>query len=372
MSEKLFITTNVKVFMRFRGSLIERIAEENEVYLAGEQANIVGSSKVIPLNIYLSHDPRKILLTLVGIFKLTIFVLKKRKSIQLYSTFFLPTMISLFLSTFISKGVVIFIDGLGFSFTTRVKSRLRLRKFFRSSSIIIYRVFRKNIKKVIVLNPADYSICNKIFKISKRKIYQINSVGVDLEKYSFATRCLDENKVVKLGFAGRLHADKGIETLNEAYSELHRYSTLSFSLNIAGESSNNLSGRVLDLSEKNNVIFDGFVNLSTWLSKVDILILPSFREGSSVVLAEALVSGCPVVVANSPGCRHFINKFNLVFGFQVGNVQSLQEAILKCIRFTQDEKSWEALVQNEQWKVNSFFDREKIDAKLIEIIKNSK
>ena len=31
----------------------------------------------------------------------------------------------------------------------------------------------------------------------------------------------------------------------------------------------------------------------------------------------------------------------------------------------------EALVQNEQWEVNSFFDREKIDAELIAIIKNS-
>ena len=37
------------------------------------------------------------------------------------------------------------------------------------------------------------------------------------------------------------------------------------------------------------------------------------------------MSGCPVVVAYSPGCRHFINKFNLPFDLIADEDQSVHK-----------------------------------------------
>ncbi|HWL95415.1 MAG TPA: glycosyltransferase [Phycisphaerae bacterium] len=49
-------------------------------------------------------------------------------------------------------------------------------------------------------------------------------------------------------------------------------------------------------------------NVTGWLKAADLLLFPSFTEGSPNVLLEALAVGCPVVAGDNPACAELIRR----------------------------------------------------------------
>lgn len=55
------------------------------------------------------------------------------------------------------------------------------------------------------------------------------------------------------------------------------------------------------------VLLPGFQeDVRPWLAAADLFVLPSYREGLSLALLEALAMGLPVVTTDAPGCRHAV------------------------------------------------------------------
>ena len=78
-----------------------------------------------------------------------------------------------------------------------------------------------------------------------------------------------------------------------------------------GEFSKN---ELIGLKKNINIIFSGYQkNLSKLFRKTSIVCLPSYNEGLSKSLIEALFMKIPIVTSNVPGCRELVKNYKTGF-----------------------------------------------------------
>lgn len=111
--------------------------------------------------------------------------------------------------------------------------------------------------------------------------------------------------VVVFGFIGRATADKGVDTLVEAF----RHTTVDRSTLLAlvgpPDATDPLSeATVRAIKGDERIRHVGFVpDLRTWLHAMDVLVLPTRREGLPNVLLEAGAIGLSAITTTATGCR---------------------------------------------------------------------
>lgn len=108
-----------------------------------------------------------------------------------------------------------------------------------------------------------------------------------------------------LGFAGRLVRDKGISELLSAWNEI-RDEFPDTLLLIAGEPEqrNALDVAILEqLKRDERIVLIGWrSDMATFYSAIDILVLPSYREGLPTVVLEAAAMQVPTIAFEAVGC----------------------------------------------------------------------
>ncbi len=203
-------------------------------------------------------------------------------------------------------------------------------------------------KKVIVVSPTlkTHAENRKILTPGKGHVIGNGSCnGIDLHSFSHNSTTADSAAQLKnglgltgnnivIGFVGRLSKDKGIEILFDAFNELTKeYPTLR--LVIAGPlvEENPFSKHLLSqLYHDENVMYTGkLYDVTPVYAILDILILPSLREGFPNVLIEAAAMEVAVVASDIPGCRDALNPgINGEF-FEKGNPKALVTVLKKLI-----------------------------------------
>src|SRR5256714_9769349 len=105
-------------------------------------------------------------------------------------------------------------------------------------------------------------------------------------------------------YLGTLEPRKNITTLIEAYVQLRKTYAIREKLVLAGGKGwlyDAIFERVQQLSLETEVIFPGFVadaEQRLWYAAASAFVYPSLYEGFGIPVAEALVSGIPVVTSN--------------------------------------------------------------------------
>ena len=103
-------------------------------------------------------------------------------------------------------------------------------------------------------------------------------------------------------FTGRLHPQKNLPTLLEAWAEVAARSTASLVLVGDGPDRAGLESRCQDLNISHCVLFAGPVDdPAEHLRAADVFVLPSVAEGMSNSLLEAMATGLPCVASNIGG-----------------------------------------------------------------------
>ncbi len=103
---------------------------------------------------------------------------------------------------------------------------------------------------------------------------------------------------LRVGFLGKLHPSKGVALVLEAARSL---SGSRFAFHIAGTGAPGYRTE-LAAGAGDNVTFEGFVESSEFLPRVDVLAVPSLvNESSAMVLYEAMAHGVPVVASARGG-----------------------------------------------------------------------
>lgn len=173
---------------------------------------------------------------------------------------------------------------------------------------------------------------------------QGSSHGVDVEHYARTSTYppLDPATILHLndkgtdlivGFVGRLHPDKGIDTLIDA-THLIRADGSSIKLIIVGSD----EGADFDLSEnfKGDMLKVGHVNdTRPYYAAMDVLVLPSLREGFPNAVLEAAAMSVPAIVSNGTGVVDSVIDGETGIIVPVGDSRALAQAIL--VLATNDE-----------------------------------
>lgn len=170
---------------------------------------------------------------------------------------------------------------------------------------------------LITINNEDYERAKKKFYM--KKLVKIPGVGIDLEKYGCIRETreekrkeleVDDNTIVLLS-VGELIERKNHTTVIKAIAKLKEKTNVKIKYFIAGKGALEDTYRQLisNLHIEQEVILLGFRNdISELCEASDIFILPSFQEGLSVALMEAMASGLPCIVSDIRGNNDLIQE----------------------------------------------------------------
>ncbi len=156
--------------------------------------------------------------------------------------------------------------------------------------------------------------------------------GVSLNKYK--NRNLVYKKKKQILFFGRIHKKKGLDLLLDVIKELPDDYFDEFSFDITGPGLTKdiikLKKTIKTFSLEKKVTYNSAIygnDKIQYLNKFDVFLLPSFEEGDSIALKEALSSYLPVIISKQ--CRlDIIEKYNAGIIIQT-NHKSLYDALIK-------------------------------------------
>ncbi len=139
-------------------------------------------------------------------------------------------------------------------------------------------------------------------------------------------------KEFDLIYVGRLEKEKAVEDLIFIVENLlKKYPNIRLVIIGNGYEENNLKNLVNRLGLNKNIIFTGFIsNVSEYLQKSKIFVIPSKNEGIPNVVLEAYECGLPVVSNNFLGVEEVV--LNNITGFVVKDRKQMNKKVLELIK----------------------------------------
>lgn len=158
----------------------------------------------------------------------------------------------------------------------------------------------------------EYAVSEGLYKADKAAIIgNGGTIGVDLKKYDLTKK--DAYKVEvqemypvlkdKIVFCsvGRLSRDKGSFELLEAFLQLSK-ERKDVALLMVGPEEDVLPTHLVRAKEQETIIFTGNTSeVQKYMAACDVLVHPSYREGFSMVIQEAMAMELAVVTTDIPG-----------------------------------------------------------------------
>lgn len=205
--------------------------------------------------------------------------------------------------------------------------------------------------------------CDRISSVSQALAQAAASIGIPLSSIAVIPNGVDTDRFrpsdgprepVVL-FVGNLIKIKGVAYLLEAFSKIGS-DYPSYRLVIVGDGPERefLEKQTADLGLAGRVSFLGSLpphEVSNWMQRSKILALPSFQEGLSAVVLEALASGTPVVATHVGGNPESISP-DVGLLVPPGDSSVLAKAIAVLLG---DEDRWSAMSESARAKAETHY-----------------
>lgn len=187
----------------------------------------------------------------------------------------------------------------------------------------------------------------KVFDKSKKEAYK----AAVIEKYPIL-----QNRFV-FGFVGRMDRDKGTNELFSSFLKLHqKYSNVGL-LFIGPE--DKITGIDISLyqaiKDSGAAVFTGLTSeVPQYISAIDVLVHPSYREGFSMVIQQAMAMEIAVVTTNIPGPSEVIEENVSGLLAEAKDSESLAQAMEK---FLQDNVLRSSMAHEGYNRARKLFER---------------
>ncbi len=226
----------------------------------------------------------------------------------------------------------------------------------------------KNADFIIVTNPY---IKEYFEKIIAKKIEFIPG-SIKSENFAFSQKHRDEirnelgiqTNTNVVGFIGRLAPEKNLFNLISSFAEAQKnHQNLLLILVGAGMLEAKLKRFVLQKGIEDKVKFCGMRNdIQKVLSSLDIFVLPSFTEGLSVALLEAMTCERAIICSNIPANQQLVIHQKEGLLINPNSIQELKKAILQ---LSMDESYRREIGKNAKTKAIQY-DEELIFPKILQ------
>lgn len=187
---------------------------------------------------------------------------------------------------------------------------------------------------LITINQEDYAFAKK--KMKAQHIKYVPGVGADVQKFGKTTvdraskrkeLGIPENATLLLS-VGELNKNKNHETVIRAIADTDIYYVIAGK----GDLQKHLQTVIDELGMTERVKFLGFRNdIAELCVASDVFVFPSFREGLSMALMEAMASGLPCAVSKIRGNTDLIDENGGVL-FNPHSVEECKDAILSLLQ----------------------------------------
>jgi len=165
----------------------------------------------------------------------------------------------------------------------------------------------------------DFAVEEGLYKREKASVIgDGGTVGIDLSQFDVTLKESNKEEVLRqypqlkeklvFCFVGRLNRDKGVYELLECFLRLSRERDDVALLQI-GDMESDLPERLQEARSHPNVVLTGWTNeVPKYISASDVLVHPSYREGFSMVIQQAMAMELPVVTTDIPGPSEVIEN----------------------------------------------------------------
>ena len=335
----LLISNSFWYFYNFRYDLIQTLLKNNyEIYLVAPYDKYINKFKnkgINCINWYVkshSTNPLKELFTLVQLVKIIKSIDAKIVANFTIKASLYGTIACRFLKF---KNIHNFFTGRGH---IHINKDIFNKFLVKITNFIYYISLKETNIKCIFQNEQDmeYYIRKKI--INSKNIYLIQGSGIDTDYFKNKREKEKSSKKYKtrLLFASRLTKEKGVEELIDAFDILSK-KKINFELLLAGIIDKNNKSCISDeyirkISKAKNLNYLGHVdNIKSLLDSIDILVLPSWREGFSRILLEAGSMETGLISYDVPGCNKIIQHLKTGLLVKPHDIKSLSLSIEKMI-----------------------------------------
>ncbi|MGP4951612.1 glycosyltransferase family 4 protein, partial [Psychrobacter sp. T6-1] len=230
----------------------------------------------------------------------------------------------------------ILLSGLGYTFQEVEESGRRSR--FQKLVHGLYQQALSKSTKVFFQNPDDLNLFKTLNLLGENTpAIVVNGSGVDVADFSVLPFPQDDAGQIKPSFLliARLLKDKGVVEYVEAAKIIkQQYPAAEFHL--VGWIDENPAA--IDQAQLDEWVETGIVNYWGKLDDVRpaiaasaIYVLPSYREGTSRSVLEAMAMGRPIITTDAPGCRETVVEGSNGYLVPVKSVGELAEAMEKLI-----------------------------------------
>lgn len=167
------------------------------------------------------------------------------------------------------------------------------------------------------------------------------TIGVDLNVFNiekreeYKTQVLQEYPVLQgktvFGYVGRIETDKGISELLSAFIKADNPDYALLLIGKFDELRSDIEPSLLAKAKSmKNIIFHGFTReVPKYMSAMDILVHPTYREGFSMVIQQAMAMGCAIITTNVPGPSEVIEEGKSGLLVPDHTIDELSEAMIR-------------------------------------------
>ena len=202
------------------------------------------------------------------------------------------------------------VAGMGYVFTSRdLKARL-LRPLVRT---LLRAALGGGDARLILQNPDDVALFDEAGLVDPTRVRLIRGSGVDCSRFLARDAAVrDPTKPLRVLLAARLLWDKGLAEFVESARQL-RGEGRAIDFLLAGDPD---PGNPADVPEEvvRGWDSDGLLqwlghvdDMAALFAGVDVVVLPSYREGLPKGLIEAAACALPLITTDAPGCREVVS-----------------------------------------------------------------
>lgn len=200
------------------------------------------------------------------------------------------------------------VAGMGYVFTSNDTKARALRPLVRT---LMHAALDGANARLILQNPDDVALFERAGLVDKARIRLIAGSGVDCSRFSARSGGRDATRPLRVLLAARLLWDKGLAEFVDAARQLHGQGR-AIEFLLAGDPDPGNPAAVPEKAirswvEEGVLQWLGHVDdMPALLASVDVVALPSYREGLPKGLIEAAACALPLVTTDVPGCREVV------------------------------------------------------------------